>query len=294
LLAPYTSCNQFLPNAERVPTPDGDFGYVRIFTFQRLEGTKEQLTDDQMVAKFQEQVASLVNNTKGLIIDVRDNGGGASRASERCVQIVKQTANQIEPCKFYFRVTNEALRLCQLGATVPAVQSLGCGGMDQWVKSIAQATDKETFSEAFRYTCPDAANKIGRIYPGPVIVVTSALSYSAAELFAAAFQDHGGLILGVDETTGGGGAGVREHKELHKYFIDGKQQSPLQDLQSDRGKGGFSVAFRRSVRVGLGAGKEIEDVGIACNHKHEMTRNDLLNHNADLKMHAAGLLAKMK
>ena len=293
---PYVSCSSHF-RIEKFPTPDGEFGYIRIFTFEALglNNTPTASRDTQFVEQFQAHVAELAKDTRGLIIDVRDNGGGMSRASERCVQLVKQTTKAIEPARLYFRATDASLRLCQLGPMVSDVGSLGCNGMGDWIKSIGQAKDNnETFSGAFPYTCLGDANNTGRIYLGPVIVVTSALSYSAAELFAGAFQDHGGLILGVDETTGGGGAGVREHKVLHKYFIDGKQPSLLQDLQTDKGKGGFSVAFRRSKRVGLGAGKEVEDAGIQRDLAYAMTRNDLLNHNADLKMHAAELLAKMK
>jgi len=55
----------------------------------------------------------------------------------------------------------------------------------------------------------------------------------------------------------------------------------------------FLVAFRRNKRVGRGAGKEIEDAGVARNRPYAMTRNDLLHDNQDLKNHAAGLLAQM-
>jgi hypothetical protein len=122
-----------------------------------------------------------------------------------------------------------------------------------------------------------------------VIVITSALSYSTAEFFAAGFQDHGGMILGVDESTGGGGAGVRGQDQLLGYFADANQPPPLQPLT----RGGFTCAFRRSVRVGLGSGIEIEDRGVLRDRPYAMTRQDLLNHNQDLKREAARLLAQM-
>lgn len=289
---PYVSCGSHFRDPERIPSPDGqgEFGYIRIHTFEALQltNTSGSTRDTKFVEQFQALVAKL-KDTRGLIIDVRDNGGGMSRASERCVQLVKQIPNDIEPARLYFRANNASFTLVQL--KIPNVVGLGCNGMGEWVKSIGQAIDaKQMFSEAFTYTCRTEANNMGRIFPGPVIVVTSALSYSAAELFAGAFQDHGGLILGVDETTGGGGAGFRAHSELHQYFVAGGQTSPLQPIS----KGGFTVAFRRSKRVGSGAGKEVEDAGIRCDFAYNMTRNDLLNHNSDMKTHAAGLLAKMK
>jgi C-terminal processing protease CtpA/Prc len=284
LFAPYTTCNQFLPKLEPISTPDGDFGYIRIFTFERLLMNN----DDEFVKAFQAQVERFAANTRGLIIDIRDNGGGATRAAERCAQLVRKTDQQFEPLGHYFRATQDALHLCQL--EIPEVTGLVCGGMKEQIQSIQQAIDStQTFSKAFNYTCPSA---VSRIYKNPVIVVTSALSYSSAEFFAAGFKDHGGFILGVDETTGGGGANYRAHSDLHSYFVKANKPSPLQEICNDKGM--FSVAFRRSTRVGLGAGKDIEDNGVECSERYRMTRNDLLNQNIDLKMHAAKLLAKMQ
>jgi C-terminal processing protease CtpA/Prc len=171
------------------------------------------------------------------------------------------------------------------------VTTLGPDGLQPWIPSIQQALQNGgMFSDAFQYASDDACNEMPQwSFPGPVIVITSALSYSTAEFFAAGFQDHGGIILGIDDTTGGGGAGVRSHQELHDYFKDAGQTPPFEPLPS----GGLSIAFRRSVRVGAGSGKEIEDLGVYRNRPYAMTRHDLLDHNRDLKREAARLLAQM-
>jgi hypothetical protein len=232
-----------------------------------------------------------------LIVDVRDNGGGSTRASERIIQFVTPQ-RPIAPSLLYFVATPETLKFCRLPPALdsdrPSVTTLGPpGALKDWADSIEQALQNgETFSKALQYTSDEDCNKSPPFsFPGPVIVVTSALSYSSAEFFAAGFQDHGGMVLGVDETTGGGGAGYRLHQELHDYFVDaGKAaDSPFEPLN----QGGFSVAFRRSVRVGSGAGKEIEDLGVYRNRPYVMTRRDLLDHNSDLKREAARLLAQM-
>jgi hypothetical protein len=64
-------------------------------------------------------------------------------------------------------------------------------------------------------------------------------------------------------------------------------------LANEANGAGFQVAFRRNKRVGRGAGKEIEDAGVARNRAYAMTRNDVLHDNQDLKNHAARLLAQM-
>jgi C-terminal processing protease CtpA/Prc len=172
------------------------------------------------------------------------------------------------------------------------VSDLGPDGLRPWISSIelAKQTGK-TFSDAFSYTSKDRCNSEDRvIFPAPAIVVTSAMTFSAAEFFAACFQDHGGKILGVDETTGGGGAGVRTDLQLRKYFTDAGQQSPYIDLNAEAKGAGFQVAYRRTRRVGLNAGKDIEDIGVQRNLSYAMTRDDLLYDNRDLKNEAIRLL----
>jgi C-terminal processing protease CtpA/Prc len=289
LYTPYSPCQQF--DDERVPSPDGNgaFGYIRVFAF-------DGLPDQAFVDDFKARVTRFAGNTRGLIVDVRDNGGGSTRASERIIQFVKPTREPIEPGRLRFVATPVTLRFCTLpptGAQPPKedVGTLGPTGLTPWIPSIQRALQNSMpYSDSFEYTAKDKCNDTGRIYPGPVIVVTNALTYSAAEMFAAGFQDHGGMILGVDETTGGGGAGVREDFRLRNYFLDAGKPSPFAELP---GQTAFMVAFRRAARVGSGAGKEIEDAGVSRNHSYAMTRNDLLNHNADLKKEAARLLAQM-
>jgi C-terminal processing protease CtpA/Prc len=289
LYTPYSPCEQFAD--ERVPSPDGNgaFGYIRVFAF-------DGLPDQAFVDDFKARVAQFAGNTRGLIVDVRDNGGGSTRASERIIQFVAPTRERIEPGLLRFVATPVTLRFCTLPPPVVPppredVGTLGPTGLTPWIPSIERALQNGTpYSEGFEYTAKDQCNNTGRIYPGPVIVVTNALTYSAAEMFAAGFQDHGGMILGVDETTGGGGAGVREDFRLRDYFLHAGKLSPFAELP---GQTAFKVAFRRAARVGSGAGKEIEDAGVSRNRSYAMTRNDLLNHNVDLKKEAARLLAQM-
>jgi peptidase S41-like protein len=287
LYAPYYLCSSF-GDSDQLETPDGVFGYIRIFSFDpALESA------DLFVTDFKTKVASFANNVKGLIVDVRDNGGGSIQASERIVQFVAPATGHIEAARFYFRATPEILKFCQL----PTVTGLGSGpdGLTPWVHSIEGALKTgATFSDAFQYT-PDArCNEPGRVpFPHPVIVVTSALTYSSAEFFAAGFQDHGGMILGVDETTGGGGANFRQYSDLNTFFTDALQPPPFEDLDKEANGAGFQVAFRRAKRVGFGTGREIEDRGIHRDLSYAMTRDDLLFGNRDLKRAAARLLAQM-
>src|SRR5262249_12659988 len=151
---------------------------------------------------FKHEVAKYTN-ARGLIVDVRDNSDGSTRASERCLQWVAPDPTPIEPSLLYFVATKTTQ---QVSAVQNPVASLGPKGLAPWRDSIDQALKiGAPFSDAFEYTSARDCNDPKRtVFPHPVVVVTSGMTWSAGELFAAGFQDHGGTILGVDETTGGG------------------------------------------------------------------------------------------
>jgi C-terminal processing protease CtpA/Prc len=274
-----TGTKSLMPDIFRarvVRTPHGKFGYIRIFSFDVDD-------PDALVSEFVRLVTQHRFPQNGLIIDVRDNGGGSSLAAESLLQLISPD-RPIVPERLYFINTHRTLRLCQLQKSN---LRLGPRGLSPWIKSIQRSMETGAmYSASFPSHDQRSINSIGRRYPGPAIVITNALSYSATEFFAAGFQDHGGKILGVDSVTGGGGANVRTHTELRKYYKKASD-SPFRGLP----KGAeLRVAFRRSQRVGPQTGNDVEDFGITPNYFHRMTRNDLLKGNVDLINHAASLL----
>src|SRR3712207_4451464 len=136
------------------------------------------------------------------------------------------------------------------------------------------------FSSAFPITPVDGANRRGQRYSGPVVLVTDARCYSATDIFAAGFQDHGiGDVLGVDDNTGAGGANVWEHRLLLRLLgQEGNPSLPVpgSPLRSLPKQAGMRVSIRRTLRVGAQAGTELEDLGVVPDARHEMTRRDLL------------------
>jgi C-terminal processing protease CtpA/Prc len=263
--------------AKEISTPDGPVGYIRIFTF-------DVPVADDLVDAFVKHVKRL-RNTKGLIVDVRDNAGGRTRAAERLIQLIAPGRPEVAPERLYFVNTPLTLRLCQRRKSDT---DLGPEGLSPWIKSIERSMETgATFSASFPYTDPDACNDLGSMYAGPVVVIANALCYSATEYFVAGFQDHDGKVLGTDESTGGGGANVRSYSELREYF---GRQPPFENKLPNGAE--LRVAFRRAIRVGAQAGNEIEDFGVTPDYRYEMTRNDLLRGNVDLINHAARLLIK--
>ncbi|MFI1360265.1 S41 family peptidase [Streptomyces sp. NPDC020898] len=257
-----------MPNvftARTVQTPSGAFGHIRIHTFSVQDA-------GPFVEEFVRLIGLLPQN--GLIVDVRDNGGGLVWASELTLQTL--TPRRITPEPFQFICTPLNLRICH---SSPRLRP--------WVKSMEQAIETgAAFSDGLPLTPEDSANAIGQQYFGPVVLITNARCYSATDMFAAGFQDHKiGTVLGTDDNTGAGGANVWAQGDIITLFP--VTPSPYRPLPNGAG---MRVAIRRSLRVSDRAGTPLEDLGVVPDERHRMTRRDLLEGNVDLMARAGELL----
>jgi hypothetical protein len=263
--------------ARKVSAKSREFGYLRIRTFVKNPAS--------LVSEFLRLIELLPQN--GLIIDVRDNGGGQISAAEQLLQML--TPRAITPEGAQFISTELTRRLCALNApskTVPGVD------LSPWLSSLKQAPETgATFSGIHPISDPDVCNLIGQRYYGPVVLITNALCYSATDIFTAGFRDHGiGTILGTDGNTGAGGANPFDHSLIRTLFSRARKQvsdSPIEKLPDGCA---FHIAIRRTLRVGAHAGALLEDLGIAPDTRYWMTKNDLLDHNTDLITEAVRLL----
>lgn len=251
-------------------------GHLRIFSFQTE--TKYGYPDaNTLVAEFRRLIRQLPQ--EGLIVDLRGNGGGNIQAAERMLQYL--TSRRIEPEGAQFINTPLNSRICeqlQLGV---------------WFRSMEQALGTGAhFSGAFPLTDGDQANDLGRQYFGPVVLIIDARTYSAADIFAAGFQDHAiGTVLGVDENTGAGGANVWGWDMFLMALPEGSPGSPYTVLPQLTG---MNVAMRRTLRGGSWAGTPVEDLGVRRDDRHWMTEGDLLRNNADLLKKAGEILTKAR
>jgi hypothetical protein len=251
-----------------VPTPAGPFGYVRIWTF------KVNRPND-FIDEFKGIIAGLPQN--GLILDVRGNGGGTLGLAEGILQLL--TPGPIETERFQLLNTP----LTRRGSTFNATYAPFTQSIDDAVETGA------LYSASLPLTTQAFANQFGQTYQGPVVVITDALCYSATDTFAAGFQDNEvGQILGVHRTTGGGGASVWEYSDILQFLAGpGFEISALPKGSS------FRMAVSRNLRVKKRADVLIEELGVAADLTHEMTRNDVLNTanpNEDLIGKAISLL----
>lgn len=261
--------------ARRVGVGGVEYGHLRIFTFSVQDPAG-------FVAEFVRLVQALP--ATGLILDVRGNGGGHIWAAELTLQTLTPVTITPEPTQFINTPLNA--ELCRQHAQ-------GQGGIDLgvWLPSIELSVETGApHSNAYPITPPDLANAIGQKYFGPVVLVTDARCYSATDIFAAGFQDHGiGTVLGVDANTGAGGANVWTHGLLSQLVQDRDGvRSPFQPLPAGVD---MRVSIRRTLRVGRSAGTPVEDLGVRPDVRHRLTRADVAGANEDLMAEAARLLA---
>ena len=250
-------------------TSIGDVLHVRIFTF--LVPDPGEFVDEFLrLCQARPNVA--------LIVDVRGNGGGDIRAAEQLLQVL--TPRRIEPEPSQFIVSPLIRRLC-------LANQQGAVDLSSWTKSVLEAVETgASFSTGFPIGSTDDANNRGQGYYSPVVLITDARCYSATDIFAAGFQDHGiGPVLGVSGHTGAGGANVWTHDLLRRLLP--ARNTPLKPLPRQTS---FRVAVRRTTRVGAHAGELLEDLGVASDKIHPITVNDLLKDNEDLIEAAAKLM----
>ncbi|MEV4261598.1 S41 family peptidase [Kribbella sp. NPDC049584] len=263
--------------AREVVTSSGNFGHLRIFTFSVQDPVAFR-------DEFVRLAAALPQN--GLIVDVRDNGGGHIYASEFTLQTM--TPRRISPEPVQFISTPLNLKICRRHKDNPSGIDLG-----PWFDSLDLAIETGAqYSAAKPITPEDGANDVGQTYHGPVVLITDARVYSATDIFTAGFADHEiGTILGVDDNTGAGGANVWTHGLLASLLNEPPPPDETSPYIALPNGANLRVAIRRTLRVGKLAGTPVEDLGVKPHETHRMTRADLLDGNVDLLNRAGALLA---
>lgn len=266
-------------SARSVTSSSGEFGYVRIFSFNV---NYPEVFIDEFI-----RLAELLPQA-GLIVDVRGNGGGHIFASEGLLQVLTPVEITPEPTQFINTPLNG--RICDRHKTNPVGIDLG-----PWVDSIRSSVETGAiYSRGFPITPSEFANRKGQKYHGPTILITDARCYSATDIFAAGFKDHQiGHILGVDANTGAGGANVWSHgllQQLLRLPAPADPETPYENLPNGAG---MRVAIRRTLRVGDQSGTPVEDLGVTPDSRHALTKIDLLDANKDLIDEAGRVLVSM-
>lgn len=256
-------------SAKTVETEAGDFGYLRLWSFDLIDA-------DGFLAEVQELLGLLPG--RGLIVDLRGNPGGLVWAAERLLQLF--TPHGIEPVRFSLLATD----LTREMAEAPQNRV----SLEPWRRSLkAAVANGEPYSRAVPLTPRSLCNDRGQHYGGPVVAVVDANTYSAGDLFAAGWADNRvGPLVSIGQATGAGGANVWMPAEVQRALAG----TPYALPELPEGVG-FTLAVRRALRSGDAAGTVIEDVGVPGQFRYQLTAKDLTGGNADLLEYCGALLA---
>jgi len=258
---------EVFPAVGNARTSSGVFAYVRIATFD-VDAERKYINEFiRIISKLSQ---------KGLILDVRGNSGGLIYFGERLLQLL--TPRSIDPARFSFLNSARTQALTTRHAFIRPWRN----SIAQWVETGAEYSQGLPLLPLSRY------NDIGQKYQGPVVLITDALCYSTTDIFAAGFQDHKiGVVLGVDETTGAGGANAWDYSFISQLLGD-RKHFPRQHA----GSASLRFAVRRVTRIGQNSGVLLEDLGVKVDQIHRMTRKDLLHRNVKLIERAGRILAR--
>ncbi|MHC4168338.1 MAG: S41 family peptidase [Planctomycetota bacterium] len=255
------------------------FGYIRIFTF---------MTDSpaDLVAEFIRLLKEMPKS--GIILDVRSNGGGHILAAEWMLQALSPKKITPEPAQFIN--TNLVEELCRLNSPSGTLPELD---LTRWNKSLSRVRQTGAVYSLARPITPPSTFRMYRAGSEyKLVLITDALCYSATDIFSAGFKDHNlGKIIGIHENTGAGGANVWPHSLLYHLTMESADRSKY--FKALPYGANFTIAIRRTLRVGQNAGIPLEDLGVKPDFIHQMTRRDLLERNKDLIAEACEILKTM-
>jgi hypothetical protein len=240
--------------------PGKEFGYIAIKSF--TTPSSGDLTND-LLAEFRNLLTLLQPNAPdGLIVDIRGNPGGDIAAAEGMLQML--TPKTIVPLNFHLANTSAVLEILKSTGDSSDLGPWAADGNGTPLPAGAPLTSGQPLTIL--------TNQIGQIYQGPVVLLVDALTYSAADMFAAGFSDHGiGKIIGPDPNTGGGGASRWSHSQLLTLPANNPGLKALPQ-SADMG-----LAFLRCTRIGPNDGVAIEDLGVKIDIAFPRTLFDLLS-----------------
>lgn len=211
------------PNVElnTVKYDGTDYAHLRIFDFDVNDA------DD-----FAAHVAGLLRTAPpgGLVVDLRGNPGGYIRAGELLLQMLSKDA--IQPHGFRFRASDAINYMIETS-----------DNYWPWAPTVAQGRRLGAeHSGRFPIEGDEASfNAIGRVYPGPSILIVDALTFSTADMFTAGFKDHEiGPVICTDENIAAGGANNWSYPLLRTSF-PGFLLPPEAEAELDKGVIGTDV-----------------------------------------------------
>jgi hypothetical protein len=251
-------------------SPAKKFGYIAIQIFNT--SIPFGLTD-ALLNEFRRILTLLQPEAPdGLIVDIRGNPGGDIAAAEGMLQMLAPAT--VTPVNFHLANTPAALKVLNAIAAMSNPPSLP-SPLTAWLNDRNGIPLPAGPPLTSGQPLTTDLGLPGQAYQGPVVLMVDALTYSAADMFAAGFADNRiGKIIGPDATTGGGGASMWTHDQLSQFLsaLPGAAIS----LQALPHGADMSLAFLRCSRIGPSAGVPIEDRGVQPDIVCPRTLQDML------------------
>lgn len=242
-------------------------GYLRLYSFVPDNLFLAIVALERVLRDFEASACS------GLIVDIRNNPGGAIVLAEQLLGLL--TPRPVIT-RFSLLATSLTRQLCDTSFE-----------LQRWSKSLrSAATTGDAFSAALTITDP-------AIIPAPVtdlpaVLITDATTYSSGDLFAAGWEDNGiGPIIATAPTTGAGGANVWTLSQLSSRL-------PPAEAAALRLPSGLDLrlSVRRALRAGESDSLPIEDLGVRPTRTYFLRPEDVLGDNEGLLAAAARLLRR--
>jgi hypothetical protein len=258
---------------------DARCGYLRLFSFDVTAArapayvTEVRRVLDAIAARLPDERAA-----QRLIVDVRANGGGSIPLAETLLELFTER-RPIERGRAQFISSHVLFQLIKRAADE------GRPDLRPIAESIREAIEVGApYSRGFPFAPPVGVDTGEPTPRGRVVLIIDGATSSAAEAFAAGFQDHAmGPVLGTSRTTSGAGAQIQRHPQLMSVFGNTKpDDGTMNPLAALPGGVNLSVAFRRMIRVRANADVPLEGYGVAADYVTTLTRHDLLHRNEDL------------
>lgn len=275
---PVPECLQDFFSAKTVDTASGTFGYLGISTFL------SPVSDATFNSLFE-----VVDNfpTNGLIVDIRGNPGGFVVNAKLLTDFLTNATTNSMPTVL------RASSLTRKMANSRNLSEYAELEVKEWKAAVETGLELGS-----KMTGPVGdilwpfigihARLLPQAYFGPVVVVTDALSFSTADVYAALQRDTGAAwVVGVDDSTGGAGASTIPYSLLHEGFPDVFRESLPKGAV-------MTTASRQAFRTGPKSGALIENIGVEPDERYFITRRDALFDDVDLFEHLGKILLRRR
>ena len=231
----------------------GKFGYLNLSSFVPDSGV------DATIEEIRRLIFEEFGDTRGLIFDVRNNGGGFLDLADKLPQLFgRGDAVNAQGRLLNTDTTLEIFNNSLFGAVFPELATA--------LNEVA-GTDA-THSGLVPFNSAESVNALGQLYNGPVAVLANGNSYSASDFFTCQMQDSGAaFVFGEEPRTGAGGATVREHSQYAQFVPTAFEPLPATHR--------MRTAVVQNIRSGLNQGEFIEDFGCEADLLISPVKSDL-------------------